>query len=287
MQRLLLFTILLFVLSNLLFAGRYYDAATGRFLQVDPLSEKYPSMSPYNYSMNNPVNFVDPNGKSAISVHYKLTYETLKTYGYSDDVADKMAHMASTYADNPPWALQLFESARSGINMFKRDGVDYSATANAQNDDLGNVVRHAMRSSSDPDSRTALQGMMDGLKFGWDHIFAAGNSEFSSDMNSNFMSNFGVGMHALQDAFAHQGATMKQHLGLSWSSPAMTAYDMLGPTYNAAQLTNTATLVVQILQGNFSNIQPGTTLNLTGMSSAQQQEIIKRLKDQGYTVNEQ
>lgn len=65
MRRLLLSTILFFVLSNLLFAGRYYDAAIGRFLTVDPLANKYPSFSPYNYTLNNPLNYIDPDGKEA------------------------------------------------------------------------------------------------------------------------------------------------------------------------------------------------------------------------------
>lgn len=62
MRRLLSAT-LLFILSNLLFGGRYYDAAVGRFLQVDPHASKYPSVSPFNYALNNPLKFIDPDGK--------------------------------------------------------------------------------------------------------------------------------------------------------------------------------------------------------------------------------
>ena len=37
---------------------RKYDYISGRFTSVDPLSEKFYGMSPYNYSENNP-NFHD------------------------------------------------------------------------------------------------------------------------------------------------------------------------------------------------------------------------------------
>ncbi|MBN8589486.1 MAG: hypothetical protein J0L94_14330 [Rhodothermia bacterium] len=35
----------------------------GRWLGVDPMAEKYPSWSPYNYVMNNPLGMVDPDGR--------------------------------------------------------------------------------------------------------------------------------------------------------------------------------------------------------------------------------
>ncbi|MCQ2225873.1 MAG: RHS repeat-associated core domain-containing protein [Paludibacteraceae bacterium] len=49
------------------FGARYYDseALTG-WLSVDPMMDKYPSLSPYNYCAWNPVRFVDPNGMEKI-----------------------------------------------------------------------------------------------------------------------------------------------------------------------------------------------------------------------------
>ncbi|RRC97009.1 RHS repeat-associated core domain-containing protein, partial [Prevotella sp. OH937_COT-195] len=45
------------------YMARRYDAATCRFTTMDPLSEKYYSTSPYAYSVNNPMRFVDPDGR--------------------------------------------------------------------------------------------------------------------------------------------------------------------------------------------------------------------------------
>jgi RHS repeat-associated protein len=44
------------------FGARYYDSDLSVWLSVDPMSDKYPSLSPYIYSANNPIIYVDPDG---------------------------------------------------------------------------------------------------------------------------------------------------------------------------------------------------------------------------------
>ncbi len=46
------------------FGARYYDSELSVWLSVDPMSDKYPSLSPYCYSADNPVVLMDPNGTS-------------------------------------------------------------------------------------------------------------------------------------------------------------------------------------------------------------------------------
>ena len=43
-----------------------YDTKIGRWLAQDPLAEKYYPFSAYNYCVNNPVMFVDPDGRKII-----------------------------------------------------------------------------------------------------------------------------------------------------------------------------------------------------------------------------
>ncbi len=52
--------------NSLDYDARIYDPRIGKWLSNDPLQQKYPGLSPYNYVANNPVSFIDPDGKEIV-----------------------------------------------------------------------------------------------------------------------------------------------------------------------------------------------------------------------------
>jgi RHS repeat-associated protein len=52
--------------SHLDFGARIYDSRIGRWLSRDPMANNYPNQSAYNYAVNSPIMFFDPNGEDAI-----------------------------------------------------------------------------------------------------------------------------------------------------------------------------------------------------------------------------
>lgn len=58
------------------FGARYFSTVIGRWSSVDPLDEKYADLSPYHYSLNNPINYYDPDGNHVVSDDGKTARRT-------------------------------------------------------------------------------------------------------------------------------------------------------------------------------------------------------------------
>ena len=111
-------------------AARHYDSGLSLWLSVDPMSDKYPSTSPYTYCANNPVRLVDPNGEFPIPKHWKFVRDafakrinriTLCKIQYGNGVRADILHAgrSSTHMDNMKGTAEISSAYRFYDLIFR------------------------------------------------------------------------------------------------------------------------------------------------------------------------
>lgn len=116
------------------FGARYLESELGRWMSVDPLADKYPGWSPYNYSLGNPSNLIDPNGMDITDpAQEALHRRILAGMGiYDDDYSDGGSNNSDNGNDPEGtnvgealanWFGQFFSNARRYLNtLYSSEG---------------------------------------------------------------------------------------------------------------------------------------------------------------------
>ena len=118
------------------FGARYYSSDLSVWLSVDPMGDKYPSMSPYVYCADNPVKLVDPNGEevyvygntenkntviNSLNDHFKNIIVKMDEHGKlsidkgSPQTDDEIAFANALADDKIEVNLQLINSQETGF----------------------------------------------------------------------------------------------------------------------------------------------------------------------------
>ena len=126
------------------YSARYYQSAVGRFTTVDPLAEKYYSISPYVYVANNPLKYIDPDGMDIylIGEDGKITL-ALKTEDKHDQlVATKKDQYGYTMITNRSLNVDDKEILPAFVGKN-----DFSFVATSNVNDAFNVFKFASDNS--------------------------------------------------------------------------------------------------------------------------------------------
>ena len=97
------------------YGARQYDGAVGRWFGVDPMAEKYLAWSPYHYTYNNPVNNIDPDGRSIWTKAAKAVFKVSKVVAKEGVTSlKKGATWADAFSDIVDNANTLTDKNASG-----------------------------------------------------------------------------------------------------------------------------------------------------------------------------
>lgn len=158
-QNIIILIISLVLLSQFAFAGRYYDSRTGRFLQIDPKAFKGPSISPYSYAFNNPLKFIDPDGKWPSYIHNSiletafkgvLTPNQIKVLEGASAKVDEDQSQGGSYKHAMSASGQDPKDAESKMNEFITEKTDefVSGEGDAALEALGEALHPVMDATS-------------------------------------------------------------------------------------------------------------------------------------------
>ncbi len=117
------------------YGARYYNPKWSSFISVDPLAEKYPSISGYAYCANNPINCVDPDGRDII---YLNNYQAVGVPGLM--TAGHGAVLIGN--DKEGWRYLSMNGTVSGSSPFGRSrNADLGTTPYDSGSKTGNDFR--------------------------------------------------------------------------------------------------------------------------------------------------
>jgi len=126
------------------FGERSYDPRLGRWKSTDPYEIKYPGVSPYNFALNNPLLFVDPDGAefkpSELIAEYGIEMPPLVA-GLIDGAFEASPLGLATFAWDMYWDEDFRNTVIEGVKALAADpvGTLYTAFA-ADMDALGSVI---------------------------------------------------------------------------------------------------------------------------------------------------
>jgi len=189
----------------------YLAEFSSRWLSIDPLAAKYPQFSPYVFCMNNPILFVDPDGKEVVATSPAAMQMILNTLSNED-------RSYVQFNDNGHINRNVLNSANSSSGNFQallklaNDKTVFEVNVDNKIDyknEKGDVISQDMGLIQQGDPNDASPFSPKTGEEGWQGVTQtpgdAPNKYNSTDSNVKITVNSGLSEKGKAGVFAHEG----------------------------------------------------------------------------------
>ncbi len=179
--------------------------ALARFISTDPLAEKYPSLSPYDYVANNPIRLIDPDGREiwiAYGDNQRVRYDNGNLYnedGSSYEGDDGFVGQVFSHLNRIGEAKagqQVLSELTGSDDIFnilntgtRHGGMEYRDTESGGNIAAGFLMQPGLAPDESLNEANRIDALSNELLHGFQSIHGEGgsadlNKEFASDLFS-------------------------------------------------------------------------------------------------------
>jgi RHS repeat-associated protein len=115
------------------FGARLYDKFVPRFISVDPMAEQWNFVSPYTYTLNNPLRFIDPDGNGPILppvLHKQINLAAQELHKFIKKNNAQASRMVSMYERTSGQKMSFIDKATFYASTYLSSGAGNMTDAN-------------------------------------------------------------------------------------------------------------------------------------------------------------